>query len=162
MSMAEFSQWLYAIPVSRYLRNAGWIVPTVQSAHIVAIAVLLGSGIVIDLKLAGLVARTESARAVFARYMPWLWGALTMLLLTGLVMVTAEPDRVLSNWVFWTKMTLVVIGFVSTLMIRSPMLRTERAPDTSGWSIAAKPVGLLSLAIWIAIILCGRWIAYVL
>jgi len=162
MTMAEFSQWLYGVPVSRYLRNAGWIVPTVQSVHILAIAVLMGSGIVLDLKLAGFMAKTESSRAVFDRYMPRLWGALATLLLTGLVMLTAEPDRVLSNWVFWTKMALVAVAFFSTLMLRIPMRRDGLAAASSNWSIAARPIALLSLAIWVLIIVCGRWIAYVI
>jgi len=161
MSMAEFSEWLYAIPISRDLRNGGWIVPTVQSIHIVAIAALMGSSIVLDLKLAGFMAKTESSRAVFQRYMPWLWGALAVLLLTGLLMVTAEPDRVLTNWVFWTKMALVVVAFFGTLVIRIPMQRDEADAKTSAWGVALKPLGLLSLLIWVSIILCGRWIAYV-
>jgi hypothetical protein len=162
MSMAEFTQWLYAAPVSRDLRDAGWIIPTVQSMHIVSIAVLMGSGIVIDLKLAGLMAKTESLRLVFDRYMPWLCGALAMLLLTGLVLVIAEPDRVLSNWVFWTKMVLVLVAFLTVLVIRIPMRRDELTAGSSAWSTAARPLGLLSLGFWVLVILCGRWIAYVL
>ena len=159
--MAEFSQWLYATPVSEYFRDAGWIVPAVQSIHIVAIAMLIGSSILLDLKLAGVVARTERPAVVYERYMPWAWGGLVVLLLTGMIMSIAEPDRVLSNWLFWTKMTLVVIGFLGTLLIRIPMRREEPMTQTPAWNLVAKPLGWLSLAIWIAIIVCGRWIAYV-
>jgi hypothetical protein len=98
MSMSEFSEWLYAVPVSGYFRDAGWIVPTVQSIHIVAIAVLIGSSLLLDLQLAGIVARTEQPAAVYQRYMPWVWSGLVVLLLTGAVMTVAEPDRVLTNW----------------------------------------------------------------
>jgi hypothetical protein len=161
MSAAEFSEWLYVTPVSTYLRQAGWIVPTVQSIHIIAIAVLMGSSIVLDLKLGGVIARTDSLRVVYQRYMPWLWGALSILALTGLVMVTAEPNRDLSNWVFWTKMALVLVAFVSTFVIRRAMQRDELIAKSSPWRFAAKPLGLLSLLVWVLVILCGRWIAYV-
>lgn len=161
MSMSEFSEWLYGVPVSEYFRDAGWIVPTVQSIHIVAIAVLIGSSILLDLKLAGIVARTEQPAIVYQRYMPWVWSGLVVLLLTGAVMTIAEPDRVLTNWLFWTKMALVIVAFLSTLLMRIPMRRAELVTEGSTWSAVAKPLGWLSLAIWIAIILCGRWIAYV-
>jgi len=160
MSLVQFSDWLYATPISSFIRDAGWIIPAAQSIHIVAIAVLMGSGIVLNLKLVGLLAKTESARAVFQRYMPWLWSALVVLLSTGVVLTTAEPNRELTNWVFWTKMVLVLIGFFSTLVIRIPMQRDELAGGASAWRFAVKPLGLLSLSIWVVIIVCGRWIAY--
>jgi len=161
MTMSEFSEWLYAVPISEYFRDAGWIVPSVQSIHIIAIAMLIGSSILLDLKLAGIVARTEQPAVVYQRYMPWVRSGLVVLLLTGMVMVIAEPDRVLSNWVFWTKMALVVVAFLGTLLMRTAMCRTELTRKTSTWNLAAKPLGWLSLAIWIVVILCGRWIAYV-
>jgi hypothetical protein len=161
MTMAELSERIYAAPISEYFRDAGWLVPTVQSIHIIAIALLVGSSILVDLKLAGVTARTERASIVYQRYMPWVWSGLLVLLLTGAVMSIAEPDRVLTNWMFWIKMALVLVAFLSTLLIGIPMRREDLASDTSRWSKVAKPIGWLSLAIWIAIIVCGRWIAYV-
>ena len=159
--MAELAEQLYAAPVSEYFRSAGWIVPTVQSIHIVAVAILIGSSILLDLKLAGVVARTERPALVYQRYMPWAWCGLVVLLLTGMVMCVAEPDRVLTNWLFWTKMALVVAAFLGTLLIRIPMRQDALTAQTSTWSLVAKPLGWLSLSMWILIILCGRWIAYV-
>lgn len=161
MSLGAFSEWLYNTPVSQGIQNASWVIPTVQSIHIIAIAMLMGSAIVLDLKLAGLIARTESATIVFRRYMPWLWAGLAVLLLTGLVMVLGEPARALENWVFWTKMGLVVIAFFLTLVMRVPMLREDLGDQSRVWSLLVKPLGLLAIAIWVLIIICGRWIAYV-
>jgi hypothetical protein len=161
MPVSEVSAWLYATPVSTHLRDADWIVPTVQSIHIVAIAILMGSSIVLNLRLAGLMARTDSAPVVRQRYLPWLWAALAVLLMTGLVLVIAEPDRVLANWVFWTKMLLVVVAFITTVTIRVPM-RDDFAAKAGAWRIIAKPLAVLSLIMWVLVIVCGRWIAYAL
>jgi hypothetical protein len=158
--MAAFSEWLYNTPVSQAIQGHSWIIPAIQSIHIVAIAILMGSAIVLDLKLAGLVARTESAAIVFRRYMPWLWSGLLVLLLTGLVLITGEPARELENWIFWTKMGLVLIAFLLTLIMRVPMLREDLGEQSRVWSLLVKPLGLLAIAIWILIIFCGRWIAY--
>lgn len=160
MSMGQISEWLYNSAVSQTIQNAGWIIPTVQSVHILAIAVLVGSAIVLDLKLAGVVAHTDSSRVIFRRYMPWLWWALVILLATGTVMVVGEPERVLMNWVFWTKMGLVLIAFFATLIMRVPMLNEDLAAQPRVWNLIVKPLGLLSVAIWVLIIFCGRWIAY--
>ena len=160
MSIAAFSEWLYNTHISQGIQSNTWIIPTVQSIHIIAISMLMGSAIVLDLKLAGFIARTESAAIVFRRYMPWLWAGLAILLLTGLVMIIGEPARELENWIFWTKMGLVVIAFFLTLIMRVPMLREDLGNQSRIWSLLVKPLGLLALAIWILIIFCGRWIAY--
>ncbi len=160
MSLAKFSEWLYNTPISQSVQNHAWVIPTVQSIHIVAIAMLMGSAIVLDLKLAGFVARSESAALVFRRYMPWLWAGLAILLLTGLVMILGEPARELENWIFWTKMGLVLIAFFLTLIMRIPMLRDDLGGQSRIWSALVKPLGLLAIAIWVLIIFCGRWIAY--
>jgi hypothetical protein len=156
----HFADWLYITRISQLIRDTIWVIPTVQSVHIVSISVLMGAAIVVDLKLTGLVAKTDSSSVVFRRYMPWLWSSLSVLLLTGLIMVVGEPNRELLNWVFWSKMTLVAIAFVLTLVVRIPMLRGDFPQHGQLWGLILKPLGLLSLAIWILIIFCGRWIAY--
>ena len=160
MQTVEFIDWLSSTPVSRVIQDTGWIIPAVQSVHILAIATLIGSAIVLDLKLVGVIARTESYGVVFRRYMPWLWSGLAVLVMTGLAMVVGEPERVIENWVFWTKMGLVAIAFCLTLIMRVPMLREEIDGQSRIWPLIVKPLGVLALAIWVMIIFCGRWIAY--
>ena len=156
--MEHFSNWLYATHLSTTIRETTWVVPAVQSVHIIAIAALFGSALISDLKLVGLFSHPEPLALVQRRYMPWLLGALAVLLATGLVMATGEPDRVARNWVFWTKMALVVLGLLTTLVLRRIM---ARAPDAAAAGLGSRMLALLSIAIWIAVILCGRWIAYV-
>jgi len=160
MSMQWLTDAIYQSSVSQAIQNHDWVIPTVQSVHILAVATLMGSAIVLNLKAAGFLARTEPSIVVFRRYMPWLWWALAVLLASGLMMVVGEPERVLSNWVFWTKMTLVLIACFLTLIMRAPMLRHDLAEKRSVWRLIVKPLGILSLSIWVLVIFCGRWIAY--
>lgn len=163
MPIKDFSAWLYRTPVSQFMHEQSWVVPTVQCVHIISIAVLIGAAIVLDLRLAGVVAKEESPAAIYRRYMPSLWCALATLFVSGLVLTIAEPDRELLNWVFWTKMALVAAAFAGTFLIRKIMLRDRMGHDEARlWStpIGHKALGLMSLAIWGAVIFCGRWIAY--
>jgi hypothetical protein len=97
---------------------------------------------------------------VVKRYLPWMWRALGVLLLSGLVLVWGEPDRSLVNRVFWLKMGMVVVAFVLTVLFRKPLLDPDfdAQPTARAWSI--KPLAWLSLSIWIAVVCGGRWIAY--
>lgn len=158
--MEPLINWIYQTPVSTTIRDVSWIIPVVQSIHIAAIAALIGSALVTELRLAGVVATDESVQTVARRFVPWLWGALAVLAATGLIMATGEPDRVLGNWVFWLKMALILAAAVLTYLFRRPLLRDEETRSRSGLHV--KALAWVSLLIWIGVIFCGRWIAYAL
>lgn len=160
MSVEAISGWLYETPFSTTLRDTNWVIPTVQSIHILAIGVVFGSALISDLRLAGVLATEETPATVVRRYLPWMWAALVVLLLTGLLMVLAEPGRTLGNTVFWSKMALVVLAFTLTLFFRKPLLNPAFQAEHARWRKAIKPAAWLSLAVWITVIFCGRWIAY--
>ncbi|ABM32638.1 hypothetical protein QRO11_08110 [Paracidovorax citrulli] len=160
MSSAHFIAWLYESALSTTIRDVLWIVPLVQSIHILAIAVLLGAALVSDLRLAGLLATDEPAGDIVRRYVPWMRNALIVLLATGLIMTIGEPDRVLRNMTFWLKMALVVGAFSLTWLVRRPLLhRTAGVPGAPAPS-SAWPLAWLSIALWCTVIFFGRWIAY--
>ncbi|CAH0146207.1 hypothetical protein E3Z27_14620 [Pseudomonas mediterranea] len=160
MSSAPIIDWLYATPVSTAIRDMLWVVPTVQSIHIVAIAVIFGSAVISDLRLAGVFATDEPMRGVIRRYYPWMRNALVVLLLTGLVMTIGEPDRVLVNSTFWLKMALVVSAFTLAWWVRRPLLRPADPARSEGTDGLVKTLAWLSIALWCVVIFCGRWIAY--
>jgi hypothetical protein len=153
---------IYESGVSTAIRDTFWVIPFIQSIHILAIATLVGSALVVDLRLAGVLALDETPGLVATRYMKWLWAALIVLLATGMVMLVGEPDRVLANQIFWLKMALVLTATVMTVLFRLPLLREGFSLEHAYWARATKPLAWLSLLIWIGVIFCGRWIAYVL
>lgn len=160
MSLETFGNWLYGTPVSTMIRETMWVIPTVQCIHIISIAIVIGSALVSDLRLAGVLAIDESPATVVRRYLPWMWSALVVLLMTGIVMVVGEPDRTLTNTLFWIKMALVLFAFTLTLAFRKPLLDEAFSIEHARWRMAIKPAAWTSLAIWAAVIFCGRWIAY--
>lgn len=160
MFPTTFITWLYESSLSNLIRDVFWIVPTVQCIHILAIAVIVGSALVSDLRLAGVLATDAPLGEVVRRYFPWMWRALIVLLLTGLVMSIGEPDRVLTNPTFWVKMALVVTVFSLTWLMRRPLLSHDAQAGGSRWARFVKPCAWLSLLLWICVMVCGRWIAY--
>jgi hypothetical protein len=160
MTLQQLSVELYTTPISTEIRQTVWIIPTIQSIHIVAIAVVIGSALVTDLRLAGVLATDETPRTVVRRYLPWMWAAIAVLLATGVIMTVGEPNRVLTNGVFWSKMGLVTFAICLTLLFRYPILHPQFRLEHARWASLAKPMAWVSLLVWIAVIFCGRWIAY--
>ena len=160
MTVNEISQALYTTSISIGIRETAGVIPTTQSIHIIAIAVVVGSALVTDLRLAGVLATDETLQTVVRRYLPWMWAAIAVLLATGAILAVGEPNRVLANPLFWTKMALVALAFGLTLLFRYPILHPQFRLERARWAALAKPMAWMSLLIWIAVIFCGRWIAY--
>lgn len=160
MTMQAISDWLSSTDASQFIANTAWVVPVVQSIHILAIAIVMASIGMLDLRLVGFIGREHSLHGLARRFFPWIWGALVVLFLTGIVMILSEPARELLNWIFWTKMGLLVFAVAVTLPVRK-LLEDHRfrdlAPDKRK---LVRLCGGLSLIAWVAIVTCGRWIAY--
>jgi hypothetical protein len=160
--VGKFSDWLATTPISMTFQTVEWIIPAVQSVHIIAIAIVMSSVIMVDLRLLGLMGHTQSISGLTRRFIPWVWCALAVLLLTGLVLITAEPRRDLLNPVFQAKMLLLVAAIAVTALFQETVRRNMEFWDLSptrrkgAWVTA-----VVSLLLWTAIVGCGRWIAYV-
>ncbi|MGA2894459.1 MAG: DUF6644 family protein [Xanthobacteraceae bacterium] len=159
-SLAAFCTWLDQTPLSQAIQTHAWVVPTVQTIHILTIAVVMGSILMIDLRLLGILDRGQPVERVFARFLPFIWWPLLILFATGTIMIIGEPARSLRNPVFQLKVVLILAAVSVTLAI----VRTNRSP--AGRGIVQSPrlpvrlLAVLSLTIWVGVIFAGRWIAY--
>jgi uncharacterized membrane protein len=158
----QFCEWLSATPVSQTFQDLTWFVPLVQTIHILCIAVVMTSVGMLDFKLLGLAGRAQSLGAMVAKFMPWIWTALAILLITGVLLTITEPSRELMNLAFRAKM-LMVLGMAAMLMAVQRCLRS----DAHYWNVSlgrrtlARAIGAASLLLAVCIIVAGRWIAYI-
>lgn len=161
-SLDSFCSWLAATSFSQVLQTVGWIIPAVQTVHILAVAAVVTSALMIDLRLLGIRGREQSVAAIAGRFLPFIWWPLPVLLATGSLLIIAEPARSLENPVFILKMGLLLAAAGITLACQIPLRR-----DAAFWelSVARRRAGQLiagaSIPLWVAIICAGRWIAYV-
>jgi hypothetical protein len=154
--MNAFLDAVRATPLSQLLQNVRWLIPLIQSTHILALSLVFVSAVVVDLRLLGVAGR-QTLPSLTARFLPWVgWGVL-VLLVSGLLLMVAEPRRALLNPFFQLKMAaLVVVGLMTWAIARAP----ERGWTDSERRGLARSVAVGSLLLWLAIIALGRWIAY--
>ena len=161
--LEEFIDWLGATPVSLVIQKVFWIIPTVQTVHILAISVVLASMAMFDLRLLGLAGKRNSIASLSRRFMPWLWGALMVLAASGCILIVGEPKRALGNVFFGLKMCMLATAIVVTLGFQAVLKRDLASGSTDlvpAHFAVAKITGLLSLALWVGIAVAGRLIAY--
>lgn len=159
--LVDFALWISRQKLSLALGSRFLVIPLLQTAHILAIATGFCSVLMVNLRVLGVSGHGLSIEQVTRRYAPWMWGAVTVLVATGTVLIIAEPVRELINSIFWVKMGLVVmlvlisVGFQSRL--RKTAVRSETGEARRN-GVQAAAIGLIGL--WCIVIIAGRWIAY--
>ncbi len=157
----QFAEWLGATPVSLTIQNVSWIIPAVQSVHIFCIAIVISAACMMDLRLLGVIGRGQPTGAYAARFLPWIWWTLIVLLLSGSVLIIGEPSRSLENPAFQAKMTLLILAMIATFVLQRPTLNDAAYWElTGGHKMVARLIAVISILLWVGIIFCGRWIAY--
>ena len=160
--MRAFALWLSATSPSVFIQEHNtWAIPAIQSVHIVGIAMVMGSVLMIDLRILGWTWTDQTLRQTTQRFGPWLTGALWLLLATGLLMVVGEPVRELVTFSFWLKMTLVALGALVAVIFQRAVRRHEQHwEDTLVHRGSIKGLAVATFFIWTFIIVLGRLIAY--
>jgi uncharacterized membrane protein SirB2 len=160
----EFARWLQATAVSVGIQSVEWIIPLVQSVHIVMIGVVFVSILMISLRVLGKVRTDETFEQVWHRFAPWMWSGLVVMAGTGLTLILGEPVREFTALSFWLKMGLIVVAVTTTFFfgralrpaMRAPLARTPGAE----FSPTTKLAVIGTLVVWLAIVFLGRAIAY--
>jgi hypothetical protein len=161
-SLDAFCKHLSETPLSQAIQTTDWVIPAVQTVHIIAVATVITSTLMVDLRLMGFAARRQPIAAVAQRYLPPVWYALPVLLVTGVTLIIAEPSRALQNPVFMLKMSLLLLAAGITLLCQLPLRKDAGYWDGSeSRRRTVRLIGFLSFPLWTAILFAGRWIAYV-
>jgi uncharacterized membrane protein SirB2 len=156
LSLAIQKSWLSALIVDHF-----WVVPTIQTIHILAIATVFSSVLMVNLRIVQLAGRSRTMSQTVQRYLPWVWWGLLVLLVTGIGMIFSDPVRNLTNPVFWTKMILVVIAATISLWFQGSVRRNaDRWELTYEGRVLIRVGAGAVIALWCLIMLAGRWIAY--
>ena len=160
-TLNQICVWIDHTALSQAIQVTNWVVPTVQTIHILAVAVVASSALMIDLRLIGVFWADRSMREVSSRFLPLVWWPLPLLLATGAIMIIGEPARSLKNPAFQLKMTLLVAALIITGLFQFLKARNTAFGDPGSQPrTGAVTLALISMLLWSSIIFAGRWIAY--
>ncbi len=156
MSMIAVIDWLSSTPLSQVIQATSWAIPGIQVVHILCLATLFALALNLSLRIAGRGLAAEPLASLAGRFVPAIRVCLALLLLSGALLIIAEPFRTITNPVFYLKMALLVVAVALTLWL-ARMARRQPEKRTTVHVAAAT----LSMLIWAGIIVAGRYIAYI-
>jgi len=155
MTIVAFNHWLAATTFSQFIQRTHGAIALIQILHIICLATLFALALSLALRLSGRGLASETLASLARRFVPAIWICLSLLLLTGSLLIVAEPYRNLNNLAFYVKMVLVIVA--SLLTVRIGALARNRAEVVS---LPRTAVATLYMLIWCGIIIAGRLIAY--
>ena len=160
-ALSEFSKWLAATPLSHIIQTTKWVIPALQTIHILSVAVVFSSAVLVDLRLWRLLNRDVPLPEVARRFLPTIWPVLLVLLITGSLLILGEPKRSLLNSAFYLKMALLAAAIVLTAWLQWSLSSSPNFWDKDrGRRMAGQLAATLSILVWCGILFAGRWIAY--
>jgi hypothetical protein len=151
---------LEASDLAAAMRGSLWMYPIVEIVHITGFVILVGSVAMFDLRVLGF-GRSLPLQALGRHLLPWSAASLALIVPAGLMMFSAHPHDFIGNKVFQLKLLLIGAGGVNAGLFHAGVYRSA-AQWNAG--VPAPPLArmhaLASLVIWIAVICCGRLLAY--
>jgi hypothetical protein len=152
--------WLEGLPIAAHIGETWWF-PFLESIHVLAATFLVGSILMVDLRLLGLAARNHAVSRLAREVLPWTRSAFAIAALAGLGMFISQANRYVDNRAFQVKAGLLILAGINMAVFHLVTVRSIAQWDTAAaTSAAAKFAGACSLLLWIGIMLAGRWIGH--
>jgi uncharacterized membrane protein SirB2 len=155
MSLLPLFEWMETIALSVAFRDSVWLYPLDQAIHLVALTVFAGAVLIVDLRLMGGLLKKQPVSQVAADAQPWMMGAFTVLVITGIPQMTQTAMKQYYSPYFWWKMELLAIALVFTFTVRRRVTRADEGRISQIWP---KLVGLVSIALWLGVTVSARLI----
>jgi hypothetical protein len=162
MPFTEFWDWIQGLPLSQYIGFSYWF-PLLESIHVLAIALVVGSIVWVDLRLLGVAGLRYPASRMTRELIPWTWAAFCVAAVTGTGLFMTRAGAYLENPAFQIKLGLLVLACVNMTVFQ---FRTFH--DIASWDTArvpprsAKLAGAASLLLWAGVVLAGRWTGHII
>ncbi len=152
--MADIAQWLAALPLGLAMRRLPWLFPLLQTLHILATGMMLSSAIMISLRLWG-VSHTQTIDERRRRYLPWMWGALIVLTLTGTALIVGNP-RSLRDPALPVKLVMMMAAIAATMVVAEAMRGEAYWNKSPRVRTMMGAVATAMLVLWFGVTLAGR------
>jgi hypothetical protein len=157
MSLLGTFHWFEATGIGSFGRRSAYFFPIVEVAHLLGLTVLLGTALVLNLRLLGAVMRRQPIAELARATAPLLWSGAALTVCSGLLLFLSEAVKCYYNVAFWYKMGLVSCAVVFQLLVQ-PSLRV--APGARA-TLLLKGSAAVSLLLWFGVAVAGRAIAFV-
>ena len=155
--LLPFFQYLETVWLGRFIVDSNWLFPVIESVHLLALSLLGGAILIVDMRLLGLGFTGRAVKEIAREARPFMNIALVTMIATGVPLFLSEPIKCYYSPAFWVKMWTLAAALTYTYTIRTKTTRAEPVQNTARRQVL---VGALSIALWFTVAAAGRWIGF--
>jgi Family of unknown function (DUF6644) len=155
--VSDFFLWVEATRAHEVISSSTWAFAVIESIHLLALSVIGGAVLMVDLRFLGVGLRRQSIPEVARDAQPWLVWSWVMMIVTGILLFVSEPTKLYYSAPFWWKMTFLVLATTFAFTVRRKVAQADEAHVRP---LTYKLVALVSLALWFCVGASGRWIGF--
>jgi len=159
MTGLDMARALESTPLAVAIAKSNWLFPLLETLHVLAIAIVVGSLAMLDIRLLGLANVRRSLSEMMRSVLPWVWSAFIVAAVCGALLFSSKASTYYVNLPFRIKFVCLILAAANMLAFH------WSAQDISGWQngpppLRARIAGAISLVLWISIVAAGRWIGF--
>src|SRR5579864_3842161 len=121
-------RWLQENSFITLLNGTSWTAAALEIIHYFSMFVLVGSMVIVDLRVLGLVGRRQDATQLAARLFPWIWISLALNFLSGFLMFAGSATAYYRNDIFYDKMGVILLAIVANLVVQQKVGKWNQLP----------------------------------
>lgn len=162
MTILDVCTWLEATPLGVAITESEWMFPTIETVHVLALTLVVGSIAMLDLRMLGVSNRSMSVLHLSDEVLPWTWGAFIVAAITGSLMFISAATKYYDNVPFRIKLVLLMFAGINMAIFHFTAFRAVHSWHMAFPApVAARVAASLSLLFWIGVVVAGRWIGFV-
>lgn len=156
-NLGDLWTWLENTSLSQTIGSSTWLFPALETTHVLAIATVVGTIMMVDLRLLDLSSKIRSVTVLADELVPWTWIAFVIAAITGFGMFMSRATAYAVIWAFQLKFCLIALAGLNMLVfhffIYSKAAQWDR---TLPPPMPARVAGGLSLLLWVSVVFMGR------
>ena len=150
-------------PVGQFIAASSWAFPTLECVHVIAITTVIGTILVMDLRLIGLASTQIPVTVMSKDTLSWTWGAFVLAFITGTLLFVSKATNYVVNPFFFWKLVMIGVAGVNMAIFNFITSRSVESWDADPQLPRnAKIAGGVSLSLWVLIVFLGRAIGFTL
>jgi hypothetical protein len=151
-------EWLQSTPFAIAIAENDILFPWIESFHVLAIVIVVGTISIVDLRLLGVASLDISAKRLMRDIIPYTWCAFAVAATTGFLMFSSDATHYGHNRLFQIKLVMLVLAGINMAAFHLFGERDIERWDAPGATtpVAAKAAATISLLAWISIVSLGR------
>jgi len=153
-------QELEHTPLAVTIAQSAWAFPIIETVHVIALTLTIGTVLILDLRLLGLASLRQPYAAVRREVQPWTWAAFGVAAVSGSLMFISQASEYFENTAFRIKLGLLALAGLNMLTFELIIRRRAAAFEKGSTRWPGRIAALLSLAFWISIVFFGRRIGF--